>query len=746
MRKLMWFTIGYALSCGVGTYLVRGNGMLLLAAVCALFAVGLLKFRNAPVLKRGMVLALGCAVGCLAFFGYEWFVLKPIEGLDGQAVPVTIQVTDYSWDTDYGCAADGVTELEGRRYQVRFYLNDRQALEPGDTVTMSARLRLTDEGGSREPTFHRTSGILLLAYQRGDAEIQDGVETKLRDLPARWRKGLLEIIEGSFPADAAAFARALLLGDKSGLSYEQRTDFGVSGISHIVAVSGLHVSILSALVAMMTGKRRFLLVILGIPVLLFFGAMTGFTASVTRAVIMQILFLSALALGREYDPPTALCFSGLIMLGMCPLTIAGIGFQLSFASVAGIFLVCPRLYNWMKGYLSGKGKNLRGRLERFFMTSVAVTVSATVLTVPLTAVHFGVVSLVGVLTNLLVLPVVSLVFYGIMAVCAVGCVHLGAASVLAWMVAWPIRYVLAVAGALADFPMAAVYTVSPYIVLWLLFVYGMIFWLMLTREKRHGLVAGLGVLSLCISLMVSYMEPLTCDYRVTVLDVEQGQCIILQSEGSTFLVDCGGRYDEDAADVAAQHLLSQGISRIDGLILTHYDRDHAGGVQYLAKWIAIEGVYLPMTEDADGCLKSVLDAVPEQIPIDSEMTLSFGGAEIRIFPAKDAGSGNDSCASVLFTGGKYDTLITGDLSSAAERQLLTDYDLPDLEVLIVGHHGSRYSTCTELLEATAPDVAIISVGETNSYGHPTDEVLERLMEAGCAIYRTDLHGTITYRG
>ena len=157
-------------------------------------------------------------------------------------------------------------------------------------------------------------------------------------------------------------------------------------------------------------------------------------------------------------------------------------------------------------------------------------------------------------------------------------------------------------------------------------------------------------------------------------------------------------------------------------------------------------VYLPQTEDADGCLQGVLDAVPEQVSIDSDIVISFGDAQIRIFPAKMLGSGNDSCASVLFQRGKCDTLITGDLSSSAERELLDDYALPDLEVLIVGHHGSKYSTCAELLEATAPDTAIISVGADNPYGHPTDEVLERLKAAGCAVYRTDLHGTITYRG
>ena len=745
MRKLMWFTMGYALSCALGTYLLRGRGLLLIFAACALGALTLVKFREHPVFRRGMVLLLGCAVGALAFFGYEYAVLRPAGMVDGETVPVTIQATGYSWPTQYGTGCDGELELDGRTYKVRFYRNETEVLEPGDVVTMSAQLRLTDEGGDREPTFHRTSGILLLAYPRGDSVAADG-EPELRDLPAIWANRLKGIIGESFPADAFAFAKALLLGDKSGLSWQQSREFSLSGISHIVAVSGLHVSILFGFLGMVMGRRRWLMLLAGVPVLLCFGAMAGFTASVTRAVLMQILFLLALAVNREYDPPTALSFAGLVILLQCPLSIAGIGFQLSFASVAGIFLFYPKLSGWLKTWLPGKGKKLRGRLERWFVSSVCVTLSATVMTVPLVAVHFGVVSLVGVVTNLLVLPVVSLIFYGVMAVCALGCLHSGAAAVLAEVISVPIRYVLAVAKTMAGIPLSAVFTVSPYIELWLVFTYGLILLLLIARNKRPGVTFVLSAAALCVSLMLSFLEPLTCDYRVTVLDVGQGQCIVLQSEGNTFLVDCGGDRGEKAADIAAEYLLSQGIRRIDGLILTHYDRDHAEGAQYLPHWVEIERVYLPETEDADGCRTACWSCAGERIVIDGDIQIAFGDAQIRIFPAKDAGSGNDSCASVLFQREKCDTLITGDLSAKAERQLLADYDLPDLEVLIVGHHGSKYSTCAELLNATAPDAAIISVGKDNGYGHPTIEVLDRLKQAGCAVYRTDLHGTITYRG
>ena len=746
MRKLMWFTMGYAAACGVGTYLLRGRGLLLLAVLCCALALAAWLFRRYDAVKRAGVLLLGCAVGFLCFFGYEYAILRPAAMMDGETVEVTIRVTDYSWESDYGIASDGEIELYGRRYRVRFYLNEERELKPGDVVHLRAQLRLTDEGGQSEPTFHRTSGILLLLYPRGDAELLPPQVKKLLDLPAHWSHRLKGIIESSFPGDTFAFAKALLLGDKSDLSGQQSREFSISGISHIVAVSGLHVSILFGFIGMVTGKRRWLMLLVGIPLLLCFGAMSGFTASVTRAVIMQMLFLLALAVNREYDPPTALSFAALVILLQCPLSIAGIGFQLSFASVAGIFLFYPGLSGWLKNWLPGKGKSLRGRLERWFTASVAVTLSATVMTVPLVAIHFGVVSLVGVVTNLLVLPVVSLVFFGVMAVCAVGCLHSGAAAVLAGIVSVLIRYVLAVAGRLAKLPLAAVFTVSPYIVFWLIFVYALIFWLLLSGRKRPGIAFSVSVLGLCVSLMLSFLEPLTCDYRVTVLDVGQGQCIVLQSEGNTFLVDCGGRRGEEAADIAAEYLLSQGIRRIDGLILTHYDRDHAEGAEFLPHWVEIERVYLPETEDADGCRAGAWRCAGEQIIIDGDIEIAFGDARIHIFPAKTINSGNDSCAAVLFQRGKCDTLITGDLSADAERQLLADYDLPDLEVLLVGHHGSKYSTCSELLEATAPDVAIISVGKDNGYGHPTREVLDRLKQAGCAVYRTDLHGTITYRG
>ncbi len=742
MRRLMWFAIGYGAVCAVGAYLLRGWGLLIFGCAALAMSIGVFCLRKYPVCRRLAAVLLGIALGSAAFWSYDYWVITPAAILDGTIQPTTVYVTDYSYETDYGSAADGVILIEGREYKVRVYFNEKVEAVPGDIFRFDGRFRLTDVDGEKEPTYHRADGVLLLCYQRSDAVLVAHREVLL-DRAALWRHQLQEIIGQAFPSDTAAFAKGLLLGDTTDFSYEQTMAFSVSGISHIVAVSGLHVSILCSVVYLFSGRRRVLTALLGIPVLLVFAALVGFTASVTRAVIMQILMMVATLVNREYDPPTALSFAVVAMLTECPLVIASVGFQLSVGSVAGIFLFFTPIQGWLKKRFPGKGKTLRGRAERWFINGVAVTFSATVVTTPLTALYFHTVSLVSPLTNLLVLFAVSGIFCGIGLVCILGFIHMGAAQMAAWVISWPIRYVLGVAELLAEFPLAAVYTESEFVVMWLVGLYLLLGWLLWSKKKRPGVAAALACVGLMLALAMSWWD--RWDYRLTVLDVGQGQCILLQSEGRTFLVDCGGSSDEQTADLAAQTLMSQGVFRIDGLILTHYDRDHAGGVEYLAKRVEVDRLYLPETEDADGLLERVAASCETHIPISEQVEISFGEAQIILYPAKNSISGNDSSASVLFRWGKYDTLITGDLSSRAELQLLADYELPDLEVLLVGHHGSKNSTSSELLEATKPEVAIISVGSENPYGHPTDEVLERLQEAGCMVYRTDLHGTIFYR-
>jgi len=452
--------------------------------------------------------------------------------------------------------------------------------------------------------------------------------------------------------------------------------------------------------------------------------------------------LLSLLFDKEYDGPTALSFAVLAMLTFNPLAITSVSLQLSVASVAGIFLFREGIQNWIISlFVVQKEKTLKARLIKWLSASVAITLSAMTLTTPLCAIYFGTVSLIGVVTNLLTLWVISFVFYGIMAVCLLHFVWQGGAALLAKIISLPIRYILIVAKGLGNLPLASVYTASIYIVAWLVFCYILLVIFLCLKNRRPLVFGCCAVIGLCAALLASWLEPLTDDCRMTVLDVGQGQAILLQSEGRTYLVDCGGDSDTETADLIAGTLLSQGVDCLDGIILTHYDRDHAGALENLLTRIPADLLLLPNTENA----QLYPQTGGNTLYVTDQLEIAFGGAKLSVFGPIYAGDDNENSMCILFERENCAILITGDRSAFGERMLMRKTDLPDVNVLIAGHHGSHNSTSEELLAAVTPETVIISAGEDNRYGHPAPALLDRLRQFGCTVYRTDIHGTIIYR-
>lgn len=741
MRKLMWFAIGFALSCGLCAYVLpmRWLRNSLIAVGILACALGLLG-RKRLLLRRAALLFLGCILGLWWYSVFQTWYLAAPAALDERTQVVTIRTVDYSTGTDYGTSVEGTLLLEGKHYRLRVYLDETVPLEPGKLITGPFRFSMT--APSVDPVSYLSGeGIFLLARQEDAVQIVKDQEEHWQDRIARLRQGLRQNLAVCIPEDAFPFAQALLLGDTSALDYETDTDFKVSGIRHVVAVSGLHVSILIALLTAVTFRKKYLMVPVGLGTLLLFAALAGFTPSVTRACIMSGLLLLALLFNREYDGATALAFAVLVMLLGNPLVIASVSFQLSVASVAGIYCFRRGIREWLHSlYPHPKGKGLGPKLIAWLDTSVSISLSAMVFTTPLCAWYFGMVSLVGVVTNLLALWVISGIFYGILAVCWLHSLWQAAAVLLGKTVAWPIRYVLAVAGTLADLPLAAVYTESVYITAWLVFVYILLILFYVSRNRRPWQLLCCGVLGLCFALVASWGEAGASDTRITVLDVGQGQCILLQSEGRTWMVDCGGEVASAAADLAAGTLLSQGIVELDGMILTNLNEDHAGGAQKLLTRMDTRVLVLPpeRTDLAASTQAAVVYA-------DEELSVSMGNASIRAFPATYPGTSGEKSLCVLFDTENCDILITGDRDGFGERMLLRRAELPDVDVLVAGHHGSGHSTCEELLSAVRPELVCISAGRGNVFGLPARELLERLEQFGCTVYRTDLHRTITIR-
>ncbi len=744
MRKLMWFTLGLGAACTFCAYRWVHEGLLTAAAVfAAAFLFGSVILRRYPAVKAAAIVCLGISAGLAWFQGYYGFYLSHVAKLENSEIVISARCTDFGYETEYGSAVEGYFYLDELPYRAKFYVNGHVELEPGDVLEGTFRLRLTTNDSAKGPTFHQGKGIFLLAYQREDARLLKLTEPPVWAYPAVLRHSLELIIDDLFPSDTAPFAKALLLGERSDIDYETNTAFQVSGIMHIIAVSGLHVTILFTLINLLCFKRRRLVALVGIPVLALFAAVAGFSPSVVRACIMQGLMILATLFGRDYDGPTELSFACLVMLTINPLVITSVSFQLSVGCIIGLFLFQRRIYDWLYGRICSKNHPGFPRIKRWLASGVAVTLAAMSLTTPLSAYYFGSVSLVGVLTNLLSLWVISFVFYGIMLCCILAFALPSAAGITAVIVSWPIRYILGLSGLLAKFPLSAVYTRSVYIVAWLVFCYVLLAVFLLSKKKQPSLLFGCAVFGLCLSLAASWLEPFTDDCRMTVLNVGQGQSIILQSEGKTYLVDCGGDYDEDAADLAAETLLSQGISRIDGLILTHFDRDHAGGAPYFLSRIPADVIFVPDSRD-EGGRREALESEYTLFSVSEDIQLTYGDTRLSVFASAIPGDSNECSLAVLFERENCAILITGDRSGFGERLLLKTGHIPKVDVLVAGHHGAADSVCTELLDAVRPGIVAISVGE-NSYGHPAPSLLARLENYGCLVYRTDIHGNITFR-
>lgn len=737
MRKLIWLAMGLAGGCAMAAYALE-NVLLLPAA--AIFAVaGLFCFGFNK--KTVAFLCAGLTVGILYTCSIGGYYMRGIDVYDGTVQEITITVTDYSKENEYGLRCEGEFTLADKRYNLIFYCDRIVDLQPGDQLKGKFELRITTAGGSKESDYLEKSGVYFIGYSRDQMTIFPADSSEIRFFPQRLRKAILTRIDEIFPSGTSAFAKALLLGDTEDLTYGQDVALRTSGIRHIVATSGLHVSILFSLIYLLSGKTRSVTALLGIPLLVLFALMAGLSPSVLRATIMQIVMILALLLKREYDPPSALAFAVIVILFMDPFAVTTASFQLSCGCVIGIFLFVPRMRNYINRKIQGRTRPKK--VLRAILSAVSVTVSTMVVTAPLCALYFGNISLIGILTNLLTLWVVSLIFLWVIIALLLSLIFLPLGVFLARICSVFICYVLFVADTLQYAPLAAVYTQSPYIVVWLIGCYAAfaVFWL--RGRKHHGIIAAAMTVLLFIAVAFSHIAPRLDDYRVTVLDVGQGQCILLQSRGETYVIDCGGSTDKATAEKAASQLLSQGIHQISGVILTHYDRDHAGGLPYFLQRIKTDMLYLPTTEEA---LPFEMPDGQEISYIEDTTVLPIGIGKITAIPGKREKPDQQDSICILFQAKEYDILIMGDRDTNGEADLMDAFQLPMVETLVVGHHGSASATSMELLYQVKPETAIISVGKDNRYGHPRAEVIEKLHLFGCRILRTDRHGTIVLRG
>lgn len=726
MRKLAIFAAGFTAACVLFVYVLGDARALLVAGACLMLSV----LGKVFGLRQVSIACLGICAAMLWCCGYQLIFSRDASALVGTEQTVTVRVTDMPGDAKYGASVYGKLD----KYPVVFYADeDALKLRPGDLVTCTAEIqKTTDKAADGESLFFRSRGARFLLFAKSELTVAHGKPT----LPQQLRMWLHDRIMALYEGEEAGFLLAVLTGDRSQLSYRTENELSLAGLSHAIAVSGMHISMLVMLVSILCGKNPRLTAMFGIPVVIVFSLMTGASASVCRAAFMYVLMLLAPAFGRDHDGLTALGGAALLLLMIDPWTIADVSFQLSFSAVAGLILLSGPL---QKKLLSGCKEP-----PRVLQKAVAVlsaTLSATIATLPLILIYFRQISLVALGVNLLCLWAVTAIFTAGLISCFLG----SAGAVLALPVSVLVKYIFALCRFVAAYPYAAVNEHNPVLMVWACCAYALVICLILCRRKlpvawTMSLLTAAFLAGVLFGRWQLYREDMT----FTAVDVGQGQCLVLQSEDFTAVIDCGGSYPDEAGEEAARLLHSAGVTQVDALVVTHYDDDHSGGVAQLLYRVEISQIFAPdYPSEGREILELAAKAAGVPVTMVTEQALvEFETGFMHLMAAEPGTEGNDASLCVLANVAEYDILVTGDRSAAGELALMSRWPIGDVDLLVAGHHGAANSTSKLLLEHVKPEKVLISAGENNRYGHPSAETLNRIADAGAEVLRTDELGTI----
>jgi len=645
---------------------------------------------------------------------------------------------------------------------LRMYLRGDDP-EPLQAVACGQRLKLTGHIWAADPVtnpYEFDFGAYLNrqgmdAY--ATAKIEDVTVLDERRTPQTAiidiRQAVARRIDALFPK-SAAMMRALVLGDRSLLGDEDREALQRSGTAHLISISGLHVTLLAAVLTALLGlfmsRRKAALV--AVALLIPYGAMIGFTAPFVRALCTFTILCLAPFAGLPSDSLTRLCAAMLLWLMARPLSVQDTGFALSYAASAGILLLMPPLRR-LAGlealdrrllFVDGaKGALLR--CARYVGDLLCASLAAQLATLPLVVQFFGGQPLLALPFNLVCVPLCMAGYIlGLLAL-ALSAVSMPLAALLARipdaLLAGLTAITHAAGGIDGGYARIGRYPLPLLAAHWAILLAASDLSRVRPRLRRALPLGVVGVAALSTLLVFARAWPFTLEF----LDAGQADCAVVRSRGKTWLIDAGDTYTP-AADY-----LSATCLKLNGVVLSHPHADHAGGLSVLLDSFKPDAIYVPagwfdVAEVAPSVTEGIDKARDMGIPI---VELKTGdavelsdAARLEVYsPEGDAlpGEVNDLSMLALVTSEGQGALFTGDLSQLGEPEAI-----PDADVLKVAHHGSDKGTSERFLAGVTPDIAVISVGE-NNYGHPSQETLARLASSGAQVYQTRQWGAVTLR-
>lgn len=590
----------------------------------------------------------------------------------------------------------------------------------------------------------------------------------VREVVEIWKTEMMNRCEKIYPDEEAGILEAMLFGEKSELSGDIKELYQAAGISHVLVISGLHISLLALAVAGILRRLGFPMpvwVILSVGVLAGYGILIGQPTTAVRALLMFFVLQGARLLGRSYDLLSALAFAGILMLLDNPDLILDGGCRLSFCAVIGVGWYVSeknKIFRSIgeKEKRKNRGKGGKGSSAGAMLENIRAGWYLWLFTLPVMLDTFYQVSVVGLLWNLVAIPLLPVIIAsgGLGVVLAGWNIFLGS---LAGSPAYGMLQLYQEIGNISEKLPVGMWTPGQpskpviagyYLVIFLLVLVEK---QLIKREKRWKIFPGMELCSMLLLLLLM-AHPWQQREKITFLDVGQGDASLLQSGGQTLLLDGGSTSQKNVGTyVILPYIKQQGISCLEAVVLTHTDQDHINGVTEVLEegkkgWLTVKNLMYPYwmegTEQGKQLKKLAEEAGASCRKIRAGDRLTIGKAEAVVLYPKEQEKIAEPNAGSLVLFWKWEgvrAMFTGDLPEEKERELLQN--LPACEILQVGHHGSATSTCREFLEQVQPSLAVISCAMKNRYGHPSPDTVDRLKKTGCEIRYTMKSGAITIR-
>lgn len=690
-------------------------------------------------------------------FHYAWLETAPIPEHKEALLSGRI-CQNPVWDAEDERAICVLEDLcvdgEAQEGRLRLYLRGDpallQAVTLGQRVECSAHIWRADE--STNPGQFNFSNYLRINGLRGYATAAiENTELsapayRFSDFPARFSILVGQRIDRLFPHNSA-LARAFVMGDRSGLSDEERVSYSKSGAAHLLAISGMHVSVLATAISMVLGRflERKHAFCITLALLLVYGSILGFSASLFRAILMFTVFTSAPLVGRYSDSPTRLAAAMFVYLLIRPTAILESSFILSYGASAGIiFLYEPlcRLFGVQRYIRKHTGVGFLSlfthRLPRWILQSLLATLAAEIAILPAVVHAFGAQPVWSFFVNLIAVPLAMAAY--ILALTATICaipIIAQASDMLFGLLTTSVSF-------FSELPLSTLHIARFPAWLCLLCAISCFLSSDLSRLpfKIRRFLPFFVILAIFISNGCAQLTLRGCS--LVFMDAGQANCSVLRTEGKVYLFDTG-----DAYSPAADYLSMMNYD-VEGIFLTHNHTDHAGGLDEILNVTTPKRVYVSVNWNDPPPDASVSTALERAAAQGSEIIFLSAGDAIALsnetflevlWPT--AGFQGDSANqdSLLLRVNYGDTcmLFTGDLPTS-----VYSGEIGDIDLLQVAHHGARDGTNSQLLLETTPSVALVPVGY-NTYGHPNGQTLKLLEAAGAQVYRTDRCGAITCR-